>query len=352
MYFDELGQFSRHQFMYLLSRLRSNARTPSFVKCTMNPEPDSWLLDFVGWYLTPDGYADPDKSGVIRWFVTDENGNLDWSEDPYELKVKHGNDCSPISFTFIQASIADNPILLKNQPNYLAALKNLNRVDREILLYGNWYAVPEASGYFKRDWISFIDRKDVPKLTKVTRCYDLASSLATEANPNPDWTACTLMGHGIDGNIYVLHADKFRERPAGVSRRIQQYAELDGKNVFIGLPLDPSAAGKVAFEAYAKPLIFAGYKVKKHPPRRGKVDRFLPFSNAAENGMITVVKGDWNKTWFTELEGFTGQGRRESDDLVDSTSDSYNWLVSGKKLPDSFKLPNANLTKVNDFRMM
>ena len=333
--------------MYLMSRLRSNAQGNSFIKCTLNPQPDSWILDFVGWYLTPDGYADTSKSGKVRWFVVDADGHMDWAEDPYELKVRHGNDCDPISFTFLSASIADNPILVKLQPNYLTALKNLNRTDREILLYGNWFAVPEASGYFKRDWVQFIKRKDVPKLVKITRCYDLASSIPSEANPSPDYTACTLMGLGEDGNFYVLHSDKFRERPAGVAKAIHRYAEQDGKNVMIGLPLDPSAAGKVAFESYARPLIMNGYKVKKHPARGSKVDRILPFSNASENGMVYVVEGEWNKLWLAEMEGFTGTKRNEKDDMVDSTGDAYNGLVSGKKLPEKFKIPS--MLKVNEF---
>lgn len=195
--------------------------------------------------------------------------------------------------------------------------------------------------------MEFVKRRDVPRLVKVTRCYDLASSIPSEANPNPDFTACTLMGLGEDGNIYVLHADKFQERPAGVAKAIREYAEKDGKNVVIGLPLDPSAAGKVAFESYARPLILNGYRVKKHPARGSKVDRILPFSNASENGMVYVVEGEWNKQWLTELEGFTGTKRHERDDLVDSTGDSYNWLTSGKQLPEKFTVPN--ILKVNDF---
>ena len=104
-YFEEACQFSRYQFMYMLSRLRSNADSQSFVKATMNPDPNSWVLDFVSWYLTPDGYADPEKSGKVRWFVSDEAGQLDWADDPDTLKGRHGNDVDPMSFTFIQASI-------------------------------------------------------------------------------------------------------------------------------------------------------------------------------------------------------------------------------------------------------
>jgi hypothetical protein len=32
---------------------------------------------------------------------------------------------------------------------------------------------------------------------------------------------------------------------------------------------------------------------------------------------------------------------------VDATSDGYNWLTSGKSLPEKFKIPS--LTKMNEF---
>ena len=335
--------------MYLLSRLRSNAEEQSFVKATMNPEPDSWILDFVGWYLTPDGYADPEKSGKIRWFVSDENGQVDWADDRETLQARHGLDCDPMSFTFIQASIADNPVLCKTSPAYLTALKNLPRVDREILLYGNWYAVPDASGYFKRDWIDFIEPKSLPRMKKVIRCWDFASSKESESNPDPDYSACVKIGLGEDDYFYILHADHFRERPAGVMERLKAYCELDGKNCPVGLPLDPSAAGQVAFDNYAKPLILNGVQVKKMKTRKGKIERFLPFSNAAENNRVRMVVGNWNKEYISELEGFTGLNRREHDDYVDATSDGYNWLLGGKKLPEKLKFNPSSLTKINQF---
>jgi predicted phage terminase large subunit-like protein len=327
--------------------MRSNADQQSYMKCTMNPEPESWLLDYVSWYLTPDGYADPLKSGIVRWFVSDEDGNLDWADSSDELKVRHGNDCAPMSFTFIFASIADNPILCKLQPGYLTALKNLPRVDREILLYGNWYAVPDASGYFKREWVDFIERKDVPRLKKIIRCWDFASSKESEANPNPDFSASVLMGLGEDGYLYILHATHFRERPAGVLTQVESLANFDGKQTHIGIPLDPGHAGEVAFQTYARPLILNGFTVKKMKTRKGKIERFSPFSNAAENGLVRIVKGAWNKEYYQELERFTGENKREKDDMVDCTSDCYNWLISGKKLPEKFLFNPSSLTKLN-----
>lgn len=35
---------------------------------------------------------------------------------------------------------------------------------------------------------------------------------------------------------------------------------------------------------------------------------------------------------------------------VDATSDSYNWLISGKKLPEKFTFNPSSLTRVNQFK--
>lgn len=313
-FFDELGRFSEYMFTYLTSRLRSNAGTESYIKATMNPEPDSWILDYVGWYLTPDGYADPEKSGKVRWFIRDEDGHLQWGDSEDEMLARHGNDSAPMSFTFISASIADNPVLCKLKPGYLKSLKNLPRVERERLLYGNWYAVPESSGFFKRDWVDYVEASQVPKRLKTIRCWDLASSLVSETNPDPDFTACVKMSLCEDGYFYLEHSDEFRERPAGVQRELMKRAETDGRNVPVGIPLDVGAAGQVAFENYARPLIVAKYPVKKMKTRKGKLERFLPFSNAAENGMIKIVNGPWVKRLIQQLEGFDPDKKRQHDD--------------------------------------
>ena len=35
--------------------------------------------------------------------------------------------------------------------------------------------------------------------------------------------------------------------------------------------------------------------------------------------------------------------------FVDATSDAYNWLVTGKTLPETIKIPK--LDKINDFKI-
>lgn len=357
IYFDEIGRFNRAAVFYMMSRMRSNAEGQSVMRATCNPEPleaeGGWLHEFLdGFYLDDYGYPIPERSGVIRWFVSDDDGNLDWADDADTLRARHGIDCEPMSFTFIAANIADNLVLCKLQPGYLTALKNLGRVERERLLYGCWNVAPQGSGYFKREWVEFVDRKQVPKLLKTVRAWDLAASVVSEINTDPDWTAGVLIGVGEDGYFYVLNAVEALARPAGVQALLKETAQFDGKNCPVSLPQDAGQAGIIAFEHYARPLILSGFKVKRAKTRKGKLERFSGFSNAAENGLVRIVRGPWNEKYISQLENFDPDRKKQHDDYVDGTADGYNWLVTGRKLPDKFSFKPSGMTKVNQFANM
>ena len=317
--FEELHTFDRESFFFMLTRLRSNANVPSKVKATMNPctreSQGGWIHEFLeGFYIDDYGYPIQENSGKIRYFVSDEDGHIDMADTEGELLARHGNDCSPMSFSFISALIVDNPVLCKLQPDYLRALRNAGRVERERLLFGCWNVAPKGGGYFQRDWVDFIDRRDLPKLTKAIRCWDLASSVKSEVNSDPDATASVLMGTDSNGRIYIIDACDLFGRPAQVSDKILERGIMDGKATPIGIPQDVGAAGVVAFSHYANPLMQRGFKVKRMKARKGKLERFQGFSNAAENGMVTIVRGDWNRKFMSQLEDFDPQRKRGHDD--------------------------------------
>jgi predicted phage terminase large subunit-like protein len=319
IYYDELHTFDKDSFMFMLSRLRSNAEVDAAVKATMNPTPKEtiggWIHEFLeGFYIDEYGYPIEEASGVKRYFITDDDGRLIWADCPEDLQAQYGFDCAPLSFTAITSCIIDNPVLMVAQPRYLPSLKNMGRIARERLLYCCWNVSPKGAGYFQREWIEYVDRKDLPKMKRVIRAYDLAASVKSEINSDPDWTAGVLMGLGEDGYIYIINAKEELARPAGVMKLIQDTAEYDGKGVAIGLPQDAGQAGIIAYQHYAQPLVLMGYKVKKFKTRKGKLERFSGFSNAAENNMVRIVKGDWNDKYITQLENFDPDRKRQHDD--------------------------------------
>jgi len=144
--FDELTHFTKTQFFYLLTRLRTIHNFPLRLRATCNPDADSWVAQLVDWYIGPDGYPDPDRTGVIRYFIVLEDIII-WGDTKKELKAKYPG-CMPKSFTFIGATIQDNPTLLKADPGYIANLLAQNTVDRDRLLYGNWHVKKAESMLF------------------------------------------------------------------------------------------------------------------------------------------------------------------------------------------------------------
>lgn len=325
--FDELTHFSAKQFWYLLSRNRSMCGVRPYVRATCNPDADSWVAEFISWWIDPEtGFAIPERSGVLRWFVRIGDAII-WADHPEELS-QHvdpltGDPIPPKSVTFIPAKLSDNALLMAADPGYVANLMAMPTVERERLLGGNWKIRPAAGLLFQRGWCQVVDA--VPPGARWMRGWDLGATPKTEAN-DPDWTAGTKVGKLPDGRYIVAHHCRDRLAPAGVERLIKNTAEADGKGVQISLPQDPGQAGKAQVAALTK--LLAGYSVRSSPESGDKVTRFSAFSAQAEAGNVLVLRGAWNEPWFTALEGFPDASH---DDDADSTSRAFNALLMGSQ---------------------
>ncbi|MFK0273665.1 phage terminase large subunit [Ensifer sp. NPDC090286] len=322
--FDELTHFSAKQFWYLLSRNRSMCGVRPYVRATCNPDADSWVAEFISWWINQDtGLPIPERAGVLRWFVRIGDAII-WADDPDELAdYKNPVDGKPIppkSVTFIPAKLTDNAALMAADPGYLANLMALPTVERERLLGGNWKIRPAAGLLFRRGWCEVVDA--IPAGARWMRGWDLGATPKTEGN-DPDWTAGTKIGKLPDGRYIVAHHCRERMSPSGVERLIRNTAEADGKDVHVSLPQDPGQAGKSQVTNLTK--LLAGFTVRATPESGDKITRFSPFSAQAEAGNVLVLRGPWNETWFSSLEGFPEAAH---DDDADSTSRAFNALLS------------------------
>lgn len=134
--FDELTHFTESQFWYLLSRNRSTCGVRPYVRATCNPDP-GWVKDLLAPWVDDGFDGRRAQSGELRWFVRSE-GKIRWVDrDHPDAK----------SLTFIRASIFDNEILLRSNPEYLATLKALPTVERARLLDGDWNVRREGLVY-------------------------------------------------------------------------------------------------------------------------------------------------------------------------------------------------------------
>jgi len=216
MYFDELTHFTWHQFNYLMSRNRSACGVKPYIRATCNPEKDHWLRNFIDWYIDPTtGYAIPERSGVIRYFVN-VNDEVIWGDTESELlhllpqsAVEDG--ARPKSFTFISAKLSDNQILMKQDPNYLSTLVGLNKVEQEKLLRGNWNISHNDMGELisRQDFF----RYDLQSLLKIPGFFkesyfivDGASTIKTHS----DYSVIMFVAKCRNDKYYII--DIVRER--------------------------------------------------------------------------------------------------------------------------------------------
>lgn len=315
--FDELCHFERSQFFYLLSRNRSTCGVRPYVRATCNPDADSWVADFIAWWIGEDGFPIQDRAGKIRWFcrIADQ---IQWADSPADLVAAHGiapEDAK--SVTFIPALVTDNPALMRADPGYMANLKALSRVERERLLLGNWKIKPAAGLYFPRHSVSILD---IPPADVIATCraWDLAATPPTEATPSPDATAGVLMARTRAGRFVVMHALTLRAGAHKVREAILNTASQDGRSIKISIPQDPGQAGKDQAVGYVS--LLAGHNITARRPSRDKITRATPFSAQWQAGNVDIVKGPWNEAFLSELESFPESGH---DDQVDAAADAF-----------------------------
>jgi len=148
--FDELTHFTKKMFFYLLSRNRSTSGVKPYVRATCNPDPDSWVREFIDWWIGEDGFPIPERQGVLRYFMVDNN-NYIWGDSKEEVIEKGWHVLEELceksgvapdhfvkSLTFIGGSIYDNKELLKVDPGYLGNLNSQSEEEKSRLLMGNW----------------------------------------------------------------------------------------------------------------------------------------------------------------------------------------------------------------------
>ena len=344
--FDEMTEFTEEMVVYLRSRNRNASAETHHKACLVgatNPHCDSFLKDWVWWWLDPDtGIPDPSKRGITRYFVKQRDGTLDWYNTREEAEKIYGKeeDSGITSMCVIGSTVYDNPYISKA---YIGKLKEQSRVEQDRLLHGSWTAREESSGYFKREWLKKVNHPNVKAFQRV-RSWDLAASEPSEKYRDPDWTVGTLFSKDKDKIYTIEHISRFRKKFLGVEAKILEVAYIDGTDTIITLPLDAGAGGNSYAKTLQAKLSEHGFTVKLIKPKANKVLRFGPFASMAEAGYVQYVSDDglpvdekWNNIYLSELEQFDG-GRKGHDDCVDSTSDGYNYISK------SISLPPINIT--------
>jgi len=165
--FDELTHFTKKMFFYLLTRNRSVCGVKPYVRATCNPDPESWLADFLSWWIDQEtGDPIPERDGVLRYFMVDGE-NYIWGDSKQEVIDKAQHILEPVvrlsgldpnefikSVTFISGTIYQNKELLSVDPSYLGNLLAQDKETQASLLHGNWKVVLSDDDLY--DYASFL----------------------------------------------------------------------------------------------------------------------------------------------------------------------------------------------------
>lgn len=359
VFYDEVSHSEEEHIWWLWSRLRSTATNVHSLWLSCNPDVDSWLLKYARWYLYPEGHElagrpDPEKNGTIRYLLR-INGDLVWGDTAEELVEKYGKpelpfdheeQIKPISFQGLFGTIDDNPSLKKSNPLYKSNLEALPFIEKERLLFGNWFARPLNSSYWERSYCEEILTPPMSEFDRVVRAYDFAGEIPNSSNGGRcDYFASVKMGRKKSSGEYViLDVVRTHLRFGEWENFIVEQAIKDGGKVDIILPEDPNAASKGACRALVNKIIGHGFRAMPKKALNNKLDRFRLFAAASYNGYVSVVQGCatdlWDKVYgdntffYKELEAFDG-GRKGHDDMADCCSDCFNYLSSRGRMPSS-----------------
>jgi len=341
--FDEGQNHTETQLRYLESRIRSKAKGPHQLVVTCNPKYDhEYLLKFVRPYLDPiTGIPRPEMFAVERYYGAYQ-GDIVVGASEAELEALYpGIKCQ--TYSFISANLYSNPRMKILNPTYWNRLENLKRVERERLLLGSWFAKETTAGFFKRDWVEEVDSPPPDEeIVDRVRGMDLAFTLASESNPNPDWTASVMMSKTKQGYYYVEHVERYREYVNSVLEHIVATHNKDkelGFDPTVIIPRDTGSgvATNVFFTQY---LTDNGCDVRSDivSGAAGKLKRMQPFLSLAEAGLVKVVKGEWNSVFYNELEDYVDRERQQKDDIWDATATATRQLIKNVGIPN-FTIP-------------
>lgn len=321
--FDELTSFTEEQFFYMLSRNRSTCGVKPYMRAGCNPDADSWVAQLIAWWIDPDsGFAIESRSGVLRWFVRPDGAEMVWADSREELARRYPT-LIPKSLTFIPAKLADNQILMRQDPGYLGNLQALSLVERERLLAGNWKIRPAAGMLFDRAWFPLVEAApaDDHVLAKV-RYWDKAGTEEnTEGRGN--FSVGCLMSRTVDDRFFVEDVVRGQWSAHDRNQVMLQTAKLDGPHTTVWVEQEPGSGGKESAEASVR--LLAGFDVRIERVTGDKETRARPLSAQAEARNVRVVRRVWTRPFLDELHDFpTGS----YDDQVDAASGAFNKLAA------------------------
>lgn len=341
---DQLETISEYAFWAVLGSVRGATGVRSYIRATCNPDPDCFLYKngspdgLITWWINTDtGYPYPERAGVVRWFIR-HGDDLVWG-DPADLQRQYPGTL-PMSVSFIPATVYDNSSLMRNDPGYEARLMAMPLVERLRMLGGNWKIKAAAGTTLRAEW--FQPKPALPdRWLRLVRVWDLAGTVPSRENPDPDWTAGVLMGMDEQRKFWILDVNRFRKSTAHVELEIARQARLDGRNVKIYLEQEGGSAGIGWPDSIIRNHL-TGFSAERRRPVGSKLTRVQILGSAAEHGKVFTLDNDrlaapWLSPFLSECQTFTDGSQPAHDDQVDAASAALIILSMGEGLYEPFE---------------
>ena len=261
-------------------------------------------------------------SDVPLRFRATANPGGEFGEYYYQRFFIEGQDKGRI---FIPAGLDDNPYL--DAESYKESLNELDPVERERLLNGNWQ-IKGSGDMFDSTWFSITSETSVPLGARRVRFWDLASTDPAKRKgknkKDPDWTVGFKLAH-YQGMYWIEDIVRMQKMPHDVEMQVKATAQLDGYSCAIRMEQEPGSSGAVTTDHYARNVL-NGYDFQGVLSTGSKVERARAASSASQAGRVLVVQNCRNALAFFDEANLFPYGIK--DDTIDGFSGAFNFFRS------------------------
>ena len=291
---DELTHFGKTEVQFMLTRNRSSA-IRAYWRATCNPDPDSWVAEFIGGWVGPDGWIAPQASGRARYYVR-RDGKEQWADTPTELLRRYPR-AQARDVRSLAVYNVDAPSSYLDEA-YHGAIEEQDTEVRD-RWRGNWHARSAKGKIFRPEWFLdhvgrikpqlLVDR--IPEGAVLIRPWDLAATAEAECSSETShsWTAGPLLGLH-EGLVYFGPAMLGRWDGGAVEQVVTETAKIDGPDVRIWFCRERAGAGKSQLQHYVR--LLQGYQVDGEPETGAKDVRLQPLATQAKFGHFRFVRDE------------------------------------------------------------
>lgn len=261
----------------------------------------------------------------LRFRATCNPGGM-YGEYYYQRFFVEGKENGRI---FIGAGLKDNPFL--DADAYREALQELDPIEREQLLNGNW-EIKANGDLLDRHWFQIVPHYEIPTHAAHVRFWDLAGTDPKKRKGKnkrePDWSVGFKLAH-CQGMYWIEDIIRVQKKPQELEEVVRQAAELDGYGCAIRMEQEPGSSGIITIDHFARNVL-NGFDFKGVLSSGSKVERVRPASAAAQAGRVFISDRCRNMLPFLDEADLFPYGAH--DDTIDGFSGAFNEFRSSTLL--------------------